>query len=342
MRNKKRLRFFPERHFTNRRVRPRQRRIELHQLDVKLNSRRGQRVRQCRRRAAIIKVTAIAMTILTVSALVRWGYRQAFYENSEFRLNRLIVHSDGVLSEAEIATAAGIEMGMNLMTINLKAIRERISEMPMVQRAEVSRELPDRLEISIVERQPLAWLSCPPQDVRPRSATRGFLVDQTGEVFRCEKVLKRFLDLPVIETYDLPKPADGVVIESAAIKEAIRLIVESQRHFAAEGLHVTEVRIPNSYSLTCTFNTLMEAVFSLKEIDRGLQDLRWIVTHARSAGQQLATVNVIPSKNIPVTFHTPPARGAQPSGSGLPLIRELPAEAGEAVDPQLRAILNGG
>ncbi len=348
MRNKKRRRLFPERSFVNRKLRPRQRRIELHQLDVKLNSRRGQRVRQSRRRAVIIKVSAILVTLLTVSALVRWAYQEAFYENSEFRLNRFVMTTDGVLTEADVAGAAGVELGMNLMTIDLKAVRERLAAMPMVVKVEVNRELPDLLEIRLEERVPLAWLSCPPQGVRPRNTSRGFLIDAKGEAFQCQKLLKRFLDLPVIETYHLPLPSEGARMDSLAVKEAIRLIQESNRLFAPDGLEITEVRVKNAYSLTCRYNTQMEAVFSLKEIDRGLQDLRWIVTHAHSAGQQLATVNVMPSKNIPVTFYTPPSLQAVPIDSGLPRVGPRTAPSPESDDPearmqrQLRSILNGG
>lgn len=296
----------------------------------------------------LIKVSAILLTLLTVSALVRWAYRQAFYENSEFRLNRFVVQTDGVLSEADVANAARVELGMNLMTIDLKSVRERLAELPMVTSVEVNRELPDRLEVKIEERVPLAWLSCPPHGVRPRNTARGFLIDEHGEVFRCQKLLKRFLDLPVIETYHLPKPSEGAQMNSEEVKEAIRLVKESNRLFANDGLEVAEVRIRNAYSLTCRYNTQMEVTFGLKQLDRGLQDLRWIVTHAHSAGQQLATVNVMPSRNIPVTFYTPPSLQATPIESAPGSLRDLPA-AVPGMDPnearlqrQLRSILNGG
>ncbi|MCB1063341.1 MAG: FtsQ-type POTRA domain-containing protein [Verrucomicrobiae bacterium] len=316
---------------------------------MKLNSRRGQRVRQSRRRAILIKASAIILTLLTVSAMVRWAYRQAFYENSEFRLNRFVVSTDGVLTEADIADAGRVEMGMNLMTIDLKAVRERLAVLPMVVNVEVNRELPDLLEVKVEERVPLAWLSCPPQGVRPRNTTKGFLIDEHGEVFRCQKLLKRFLDLPVIETYHLPMPSEGAQMDTVVIREAIRLIQESNRMFGPDGLEVREVRVKNPYSLTCLYNTQMEAVFGLKEIDRGLQDLRWIVTHAHSAGQQLATVNVMPTKNIPVTFYTPPSMPTGPHESGLPRIGNLPSVGAPSDDDsaarmqrQLRSILNGG
>lgn len=349
MRNRKRRRLFSKRSLVNRRVRPRSQRMELHQLDVKLNSRRGRRVRLCRRRAMIIKVSAIMATLLTVSALVRWAYREAFYENSEFRLNRFVVQTDGILSEADVAAAARVEMGMNLMTVDLKAVRERLKELPMVTSVAVNRELPDLLEIKLEERVPVAWLSCPPHGVRPRNTSRGFLIDGNGEVFRCQKLLKRFLALPVIETHQLPMPSEGAQLDSEVVRKAIRLIQETNTLFASDGLSIEEIQVRNAYSLTCHFNTRMEVTFGIKEIDRGLQDLRWIVTHAHSAGQQLATVNVMPEKNIPVTFYTPPTIKATPiqkvpgSLRQLPLINPASANSNDAqLQRQLQTILSGG
>lgn len=342
MRNKRRRRFFPARPFVNRKIRPRHRRMEMHQLDVKLNSRRARRARFCRRRALLVKVAAILATLATVSGLVRWSYREAFYGDSEFRLNRLVAVSDGVLTEADLAAAARIELGMNLMEIDLKDVRRRVAELPMVVRAEVSRELPDLLEIRVAERVPVAWLSCPSQGIRPRTPSKGFLIDERGEVFRCQKLLERYLHLPVIETRDLPEPSEGTLVGAGPVRDAIRLIQESDLLFAADGLEVAEVTYRNPFSLACRYNNGMEAVFSIRELERGLQDLRWIVSHAHSAGHQIASVNVIPSKNIPVTFHSPPSLRAQPL-EGLP--PDGP-ESGPGADPrlqrQLRSILGGG
>ena len=286
--------------------------MELHQLDVKVDSRKAKRVRRSRRTTWLIKVTAVVLSILSVSASVRWVYRQIFYENSEFCLNRLQIHTDGVLTEGEVATAARVEAGMNLMEIDLNEVRERIVKLPMAVHAEVIRELPDLLEIRVKERVPIAWLSCPPHGVRPRNTAHGFLVDANGEVFRCQKLIKRFLSLPVVETMRMPKPAEGTQIEFEPVREAIRLIQESNAIFELDRLEIVEVRLRNAWSLTVHYNNQMTVVFRVGDSERGLKDLRWIVSHAHSAQKELATVNVIPSKNIPVTFFKPPDLHAVP------------------------------
>lgn len=318
----------------NRMVRPRHQRRELHQLDVKLNSKRGMRVRQSRRRALFIKFAAVLLTLLTVSALVRWAYRQAFYENSEFRLHRFVVVTDGVLSEADVAAASRVELGMNLMSIDLGKVQERVESLPMVTEVDVKRKLPDLLEVSVKERVPLAWLSNPPHAIVPRSTANGYLIDGGGEVFRCQKLMKRFLDLPVIDTRHTAKPTEGAQMDTHMVKEAIHLLQESGRLFGSDGLALTEITIENRYSLKARFNNHMEVTFPVRELERSLEDLRLIITHAHSAGRQLATVNLIPKKNIPVTFYTPNAspKRAVPIGSVIPGIEKLPA-----VKPPLRA-----
>ena len=352
MRNRRRRRFWPWRSFSDREFRKWHRLEELHQLDVKMDSRKAKRVRKVRRATWLVKVSAVVLTILSVSASVRWVYRQIFFENAEFRLNRLQIVTDVVLTDAEVAAAAQVEPGMNLMEIDLDEVREQIGSLPMVLRSEVVRELPDRLSIQVEERVPLAWLSCPPHGVRPRNSMHGFLVDASGDVFKCHKLVKRFLELPVIETMHMPKPAAGTKVESGPVRDAIELIRKSNALFEPDGLEIVELRLRNAWSLVARYNNEMEVVFGAEDSGRGLQDLRWIVSHAHAAGKELATVNLIPSKNIPVTFFNPPEIRAIPVPSpgpektaGLPRVGPPDPPKNDAENrgnQQLQSILNSG
>ncbi|NNE92732.1 MAG: FtsQ-type POTRA domain-containing protein, partial [Verrucomicrobiales bacterium] len=162
----------------NRRIHSHKRRMEMHQLDVKVNSRKIRKIRHTRRWAGMIKLTALVLLIAGVAVSMRWVYQKIFFENSEFRLNRLAVVTDGALTESDIVRAARIRLGMNLMEINLVSVKERILELPMVETAAVTRELPDRLIIEVAERVPVAWLASPRHGIPPRSSANGFLIDK--------------------------------------------------------------------------------------------------------------------------------------------------------------------
>ncbi len=335
----------------NRRIRPRRQRIEMHQLDVKVNSRKARRKRTSRRWAWLIKITAVTAMLCTVGVGLKWVYQQIFFENSEFKLNRLAVETGGALTESDIVAAARIQLGMNLMEIDLVDVQNRITDLPLVTKATVNRELPDRLEIIVEERKPIAWLASPLHKIPPRNAAEGFLLDEEGRVFRCQHLLKRFMSLPVIGTNDIPKPAENSVIESREVTAAIELISKSAILFEGQGLEIHVVKLSNPWSLAVDYNNGMEVTFGMREIDRGLADLQHIVTHSQTVGRELATVNVLVARNIPVTFFNPPdlemlrqmnQGGASQQSDGEQL-RATPITPEEQLrQNRLKSILNGG
>ena len=151
----------------------------------------------------------------------------------------------------------------------------------------------------------------------------------------------------------MPKPAEGTQIEFEPVREAIRLIQDSNALFEPDRLEIVEVRLRNAWSLTAHFNNQMTVVFGAGDVERGLSDLRWIVSHAHSAKKELATVNLIPSKNIPVTFFDPPELKAKPittdgelgdAGASVEGDRQARAEAPAEVRriQELHSILNSG
>jgi cell division protein FtsQ len=92
------------------------------------------------------------------------------------------------LSVPEVAAGAGLKNGDRLLSLNLADLRERVETLPWVAHAEVRRAWPDRVVVSVVERQPIArWAS-------PSSGNQ--LIDQEGRVF---------LPPPAALPADLPK-----------------------------------------------------------------------------------------------------------------------------------------
>jgi len=259
---------------------------------------------------------------------------------------RLVVRTDGGLSEARIAGAAGIETGMDLMQIDLDAVRERLEDLPNVRRAIVTRTLPDQLLVAVEEHIPVAWLSCPPQGIRARSRDRGLLIDELGTVFRCLGGTSEADALPVIDAYRIARPVEGGIVESREVHAALALIDRSDRLFDGRGLDIEEVRVKNEWSLECLYRDGMTVTFDRHQVERGLDDLSLIVDKIRTTPLQIATVNVAVRKNIPVTFQgevdwerLSEAEAALPGA-------DPGEETGEAIldrrEKHLRSILSGG
>lgn len=286
--------------------------------------------KRIRRRLFAVKLAAFACLSVSVPASLHWGYGEVFFKNEEFVLKTLRIQTDGALSVTRLAEIANVAAGMNLMDLDLGAIEEQVGKLPQVEKATVTRELPDRLHLVVRERIPVAWLSAPPLGIRPWDMERGFLLDEEGVPFRCLDLNDGMKSLPVVESFKLAEPVEGARIASDGIRAGLKLILESDRRFLERGLAVREVRIRDEWAVECSYSNDLRVTYGLHDHERGLEDLALILDRMAESGRIVATVNVAAERNIPVTF----APSGQP-GPALPATKALPAEQGPSAPPSL-------
>ncbi|MDF1739851.1 MAG: FtsQ-type POTRA domain-containing protein [Verrucomicrobiales bacterium] len=293
-----------------------------------------------------IRALAILCLCVSIPLGAKWAYANIFYKNEEFVLQRLDISSDGLLSKAKLSEIANVSPGMNLMELDLGLIQDQIELLPQVAKVSVNREMPDRLVIQVRERIGVAWLSCPPQGIRPWDMERGFLMDDHGYLFRCLDLTDAMKSLPVVETFKLDAPTEGSSLDSAPARNALKLIIESERLFPAEGMLVEKIRLTNEWSMECAYRNGLKVTYDVYDVPRGLDDLALILLETEKAGQTLLTVNVVAKKNIPVTFAEsaiPVSQGgdnASPAAIEVPKPPAKPELSGQ--EKHLHSILSGG
>lgn len=288
-----------------------------HRLEVRTGEKRKRKLRRSRWGLRILRFAAVVLSVASLSLLGRWAWQRAFYDNPDFRLMRVELAIPDGFSGTKVLEVAGVEQGMKMMGIDLEAIRDRLVDMPMVSRAEVSREFPDKLVIVLEEARPVAWLSCPGKGIDPYSAGNGWLIDEQGALVRCDMVTPRFATLPVIQVEEVYAPESGMAVDSAEIEAALELMEASRAALEGQGLDIVEVVVKDAYSLRVRYSNRMEVVFGLADADWALADLRTILDRTRADGRLLATVNLRVRRNIPVTFFEPPvAKPVKMEGAG--------------------------
>lgn len=100
-------------------------------------------------------------------------------------------------SKANVVKAVGLRRGDPILTFDLDGARQRLMDLPWVRDAVVKRQLPDMIQITIRERQPMAlW----------QRHGRLVLVDTYGVVVTAHN-LGRFRDLVIIVGNDAPRHA---------------------------------------------------------------------------------------------------------------------------------------
>ncbi len=94
----------------------------------------------------------LALILVLLIGLVIW----LLYLSSFLVVRNVRVTGNGLISEQRILRTAAVPKGVPLARIDLKAIRERVEELPPIESAEVSRDWPDQIRIAITPRTPVA------------------------------------------------------------------------------------------------------------------------------------------------------------------------------------------
>jgi cell division protein FtsQ len=177
-------------------------------------------------RAAFFALMAIALV-----AGVGW----ALLESRFFVVRDVQVTGTHLVSPAEVRSAADIPAGLPLIRVNSATVAHRVERLRQVQSAQVSRDWPNRILVSVTERVPALAV--------PGSA--GYdLIDKYGVVV--ETVSQQPLDMPIL---DLPggSAQPSALRGNPAVYAAAVVVRELPRYLARE---LVSVQAPSSTEVT--------------------------------------------------------------------------------------------
>ena len=98
--------------------------------------------------------------ILAAASVVFAGSRLAESSGDAPRFILAALEIEGLdrLEGRQIMSVSGLSVGDNILDLDLNVVQDRIEGLPWVERAVIVRKPPDRLVVSLVERQRSAWI----------------------------------------------------------------------------------------------------------------------------------------------------------------------------------------
>jgi cell division septal protein FtsQ len=179
-----------------------------------------------------------AAGVSLVFGIVFTAYR-AVCSTTFFRLRNIEVSSSKRLTQTEILALAGVEAGQDMARMNLKRMGEQLGQNSWVETVRIHRYFPDRLSITITEREPLAIVNM------------GFIyyLDKKGNVF---KVLSQGdkLDYPVVTGFC----EEDMNSNQAGTREALKTTCELLGILREKGAFiladVSEIHYDKGYGFT--------------------------------------------------------------------------------------------
>src|SRR5204863_4303755 len=296
------------------RPRPRNRRISnLRQhrqqrlLDVKVRSRKVTQHRNRKVLVALSKLVLVAGFCVAVYLGALEGAKRFLFENPEYQLKTIEVQTDGTLQRDQIVEVADLHEGENIFKINLTRVHDRIQQLPQVDDVQVVRKLSGEIDIRVVERKPVAWLTSEKEFSDPFVSDAAFLVDARGVLMKQKKLLPEYLGLPLILGCSSESLEAGKIVESSEAKTALELLRLSVRSFMQTRFQIREIDVSRSYCLLVTDKNRARVRLGFNDLQTQLRRLEQFLVYCDDSKQELGTVNLLVQRNIPVTFAEPPA-----------------------------------
>src|SRR5204863_665984 len=161
----------------------------------------------------------------------RSGMRRRLSENPEYGLAMIDVQTDGTLQRDQVLKTASVREGENIFQINLAQVHRVLQELPQVDEVEVVRKLPGEIDIRILERKPIAWITSEKQISDPFQSDVAFLIDARGVLMKEKKLLPEYLGLPLITGCSTESLEPGKIVQSIEAKAALELLRLSAASF---------------------------------------------------------------------------------------------------------------
>ena len=286
----------------NLRVSSSRQRRQQHLLDVKVRSRRATQHRNRRVLVAISKIVLVIGLCAGVYMGAREGARRFFFENASYRLSQIEVQTDGTLQRDQILKTTDLREGENIFRVNLARVHDSLQQLPQVDEVQVTRKLPAEIDIRITERKPVAWITGEKQVTDPFATEGVFLVDARGVLMKEKKLLPEYLGLPLITGCTSEALEAGKIVGSLEAKAALELLRLSTRSFMQTRFQIREIDVSKGYCLLVTDKNHTRVTFGFDNMDAQLERLEQFLVYSDDSKQEIATVNLLVQRNIPVTF----------------------------------------
>lgn len=189
-----------------------------------------------------------------------------------FQSHKISVYGNQRLSAQDILRQAQIDKETNVLSVNLSVLRKRLLAHTWICEAEVRRELPDGIQITIHEHQPLAVLKL----------GRHLLINQQGDIFKAKNSGDPN-DLPVItglEYTDIHVPGQPW---STPFKAAMTILkLGRNTHGILPNQNIQRIHVDREIGITLyARNPQREIKLGFHNYSQKYKSLKYVLAHLR-------------------------------------------------------------
>ncbi len=217
------------------------------------------------------------------------------------------------MTREAVLRASDVHEGVNLFSVDLSHVRERLATLPQVEDSHVERVLPDRIVLKIQERRPVAWVTPPGVEPNAGNVETVYLIDRRGVLLKTKALPAEYAGLPRIVGFDTGNYAPGQAVEQDEVRAALDLLRADAEMLQAR-FQIATVDVSKGYCLIASDRQKAAVTFGLEHPEEQLQRLELLLNYCEQNSKELQTVNLMAERNVPVTFAPPPEPVVDPTG----------------------------
>jgi cell division protein FtsQ len=201
----------------------------------------------------------------------------------EFRLARVDVRGNVVLTPAEVETLSGLTEGASLLSVNVPTVERAVLRSPRVERAQATRLLPDRVLIRLVEREPVALVE-----------TSDGVIEVSEDLMVLPRAERTpYIDVPLVTGFDGEFSQDGLV-EAEELTSVLELLGTARRVSRPLWMEISEIHIaPGSGLVIYTVADGAEIRVGSGALDEdGLKRLGMVLADIRERGARAESIDL--------------------------------------------------
>lgn len=274
---------------------------KVHQLDVQLRSSTTRR----RRREWISRFTVNILLLLVIGGASFYGVHAAldkfFFNNTEYTLKTIQFDLDDIMTREEALADTGLREGINIFSVDLAHVESTLKANSQVREVRIERRLPDQIAISLVSRDPVAWIAAEGDASDPTSSEHSLLVDAEGSLMRPRHLRPEHFHLPVITGLKSDNLHAGDALQAEDLRLALKFI-ETVANNPQSLLRIRTMDVSKGYCIQVVDQRNAGITFATTDFEEQLSRLQQLLAHCEETGRTLESVNLMVRRNTPVTF----------------------------------------
>jgi len=246
---------------------------------------------------------------ILILCIVVWQFAnflktQFITKNPAYAIKVIDVQTDGVISKEQIWRWSGVQIGQNLIDLDISYVRRNLELIPMIKEVSVEKVLPATLRIRVTEREPIAKIIITDA---PGSDTF-YTLDEMGFVMLPLHFSQ--LSTPIPTNEFLPTiigigRADlkiGTRVGSQQVLSALRLLAAFERSPMAGLVNINVIDVSYPGILQVITDQGSKIVFGTEQYETQLRRWRLVYDYGRKMGKMVMTLDLSVANNVPATW----------------------------------------